>query len=213
MRRSASTPPSSTKPPIDAPPIISIPPKTHAAIDVADWRRHTEYLGEYARLGERHRVIRWFWEAVTHTLDEAQRARLLQFTTGGGSVPAQGFKGLQSNDGHFRRFNVQSVRRQDSSFPRAHTCFNKCVGIRGCMHACVKLSGSGSLCAFLPQPSPPCPPLSLAPPPPPFFTQHTQQTTTQAGPAAVRVQGGADSRPAACMQHGRHGDRFHHRLA
>ena len=92
---------------------------------MADWRRHTEYLGEYARLGERHRVIRWFWDAVSQSLDEGQRARLLQFTTGGGSVPAQGFKALQSNDGHFRRFNIQSVRRQDLLYPRAHTCFNK----------------------------------------------------------------------------------------
>jgi hypothetical protein len=40
-------------------------------------------------------------------------------------VPAQGFKALQSNDGHFRRFNIQSVRRQDLLYPRAHTCFNK----------------------------------------------------------------------------------------
>ena len=32
---------------------------------------------------------------------------------------------LQSNDGNFRRFNIQSVRRQDCAYPRAHTCFNK----------------------------------------------------------------------------------------
>lgn len=56
---------------------------------MADWRRHTEYLGEYARLGERHRVIGWWWDVVENGLDEAQRARLLQFATGGCSVPAQ----------------------------------------------------------------------------------------------------------------------------
>ncbi|EWM26036.1 hect e3 ubiquitin [Nannochloropsis gaditana] len=94
-------------------------------IDVQDWKRHTEYLGRYQRLGERHRVIRWFWEVVEHRLNEESRVRLLQFITGGCSVPAQGFKALQSNDGNFRRFNIQSVSTQDCVFPRAHTCFNK----------------------------------------------------------------------------------------
>lgn len=41
----------------------------------------------------------------------------------------QGFKALQSNDGQFRRFNIQSARRQDLCYPRAHTCFNKCVAV------------------------------------------------------------------------------------
>jgi hypothetical protein len=35
------------------------------AIDVSDWRRHTEYLGQFLRLGDRHPVIRWFWEVVS----------------------------------------------------------------------------------------------------------------------------------------------------
>ncbi|GAB5037906.1 hect e3 ubiquitin [Nannochloropsis oceanica] len=94
-------------------------------IDVQDWKRHTEYLGVYQRQGEQHKIIRWFWEVVEDRLDEESRARLLQFTTGGCNVPAQGFKALQSNDGNFRRFNIQSVRREECIFPRAHTCFNK----------------------------------------------------------------------------------------
>jgi hypothetical protein len=71
------------------------------------------------------------WYASTHhpgqveSFDEEERARLLQFCTGACRVPAQGFKALQSNDGNYRRFNIQSVRRQDCPFPRAHTCFNK----------------------------------------------------------------------------------------
>lgn len=62
-----------------------------AAIDVTDWKRHTDYLGQYIRLGERHPVIKWFWEAVEGFSVE-ERARLLQFCTGTCSVPAQGFK-------------------------------------------------------------------------------------------------------------------------
>ena len=101
-------------------------PPTHSAVlDVPDWKRHTEYLGQYQAKGENHQVIKWFWEVVEKRLDEEGRARLLQFVTGGCNVPAQGFKALQSNDGNFRRFNIQSIRRHECIFPRAHTCFNK----------------------------------------------------------------------------------------
>ncbi|CAN0030870.1 unnamed protein product, partial [Choristocarpus tenellus] len=31
----------------------------------------------------------------------------------------------QSNDGNFRAFSMQSIRKRESAFPRAHTCFNK----------------------------------------------------------------------------------------
>ena len=37
------------------------------------------------------------------------------------------FKALQSNDGNYRRFNIQPISKVDSVFPRAHTCFNKFV--------------------------------------------------------------------------------------
>lgn len=94
------------------------------AIDLDDWRRHTDYLGEYSMSKERHKVIKWFWMAVG-ALDDEGRVRLLQFVTGCCRLPAQGFKALQSNDGKFRRFNIQSVSKADCLYPRAHTCFNK----------------------------------------------------------------------------------------
>jgi hypothetical protein len=80
-------------------------------IDMDDWVRHTEYMGEYNRMGARHKVIKWFWEVVTSFTDE-ERIRLLQFTTGCSRLPAQGFKALQSNDGNFRKFNLQSIRKE-----------------------------------------------------------------------------------------------------
>jgi hypothetical protein len=83
-------------------------------IDLDDWKRHTEYLGEYYRLGPRHKIIRWFWEVVTAYSDE-ERIRLLQFTTGCSRLPAKGFRALQSNDGNVRRFNIQSIRKIVSS--------------------------------------------------------------------------------------------------
>ena len=93
-------------------------------IDMEDWKRHTEYLGEYARLGPRHKIIKWFWKAV-EAMTVEERVRLLQFTTGCSRLPAQGFKALMSNDGNYRRFNIQSITKEQSLYPRAHTCFNK----------------------------------------------------------------------------------------
>jgi E3 ubiquitin ligase SMURF1/2/E3 ubiquitin-protein ligase NEDD4 len=50
-------------------------------LDVDDWIRHTEYLGEYKKIGEKNQVIQWFWESVRNFSNE-ERIRLLQFATG-----------------------------------------------------------------------------------------------------------------------------------
>jgi E3 ubiquitin ligase SMURF1/2/E3 ubiquitin-protein ligase HUWE1 len=82
-------------------------------ISLEDWMRHTDYLADYSRQGARHRVIRWFWMAV-EAMGREERVRLLQFTTGCSRLPAQGFKALQSNDGNFRRFNIQAISKKVS---------------------------------------------------------------------------------------------------
>ena len=100
-------------------------------VDVADWRRHTDYHGDFARDGygqpeepnssddpeagrgaaggvqKLHPVCQWFWDAVEHELDEAERSLLFQFATGACRVPAQGFKALQRNDGKYQRFTLE----------------------------------------------------------------------------------------------------------
>jgi hypothetical protein len=93
-------------------------------VDVNDWRRHTSYHGVYARQGEAHHAIRWFWEIVEEMSSE-DRSRLLQFCTGSSRLPPHGFKALQSNDGHYRRFSIHSIRRRDSMLPRSHACFSR----------------------------------------------------------------------------------------
>ena len=49
--------------------------------------------------------------------------------TGGGRVPAQGFKALQRNDGKYCRFHIQSADASGSAasgvLPVSHTCFNR----------------------------------------------------------------------------------------
>lgn len=82
-------------------------------INLEDWMRHTDYLSDYSRQGARHKVIRWFWLAV-EAMSREERVRLLQFTTGCSRLPAQGFKALQSNDGNFRRYNIQAISKKVS---------------------------------------------------------------------------------------------------
>jgi len=31
-------------------------------IDIEDWKRNTEYSGDYERKGASHKVVKWFWE-------------------------------------------------------------------------------------------------------------------------------------------------------
>uniref|UniRef100_A0A7S1UN23 HECT-type E3 ubiquitin transferase n=2 Tax=Grammatophora oceanica TaxID=210454 RepID=A0A7S1UN23_9STRA len=93
-------------------------------IDMADWKEHTEYSGEYDEIGPDHQSCQWFWEIVTE-FDQEMKARLLQFVTGTSGVPSRGFGVLQGNDGNIRKFTVHGVQTGVCLYPRAHTCFNR----------------------------------------------------------------------------------------
>merc|ERR1712070_532047 len=94
-------------------------------IDTEDWKRNSEYTGDFERRGANHKVVAWFWDVVEKDFSGEQKARLLQFTTGTSGVPATGFAMLQGNDGNIRKFTVNSITKSASIFPRAHTCFNR----------------------------------------------------------------------------------------
>ncbi|KAH8054340.1 ubiquitin protein ligase [Aureococcus anophagefferens] len=74
--------------------------------------------------GADHDVVRWFWDAV-RAMDGATRSQLLQWTTGHGRVPVQGFSHLMGRDGALRPFTLTSVALSAATFTRAHTCFNR----------------------------------------------------------------------------------------
>jgi hypothetical protein len=80
-------------------------------IDVADWKENTEYLWLYRKQGANHKVIKWFWTAV-EAMSHEERIRLLQYVTGCARLPSQGFKALQSTDGRYRKFNIQSIYKK-----------------------------------------------------------------------------------------------------
>mmetsp|Transcript_29043 Transcript_29043/g.43921 ORF Transcript_29043/g.43921 Transcript_29043/m.43921 type:complete len:305 (-) Transcript_29043:67-981(-) len=94
------------------------------SIEMEDWKKHTEYSGEYDRDGPNHDVCVWFWEVVSE-YDQELKARLLQFVTGTSGVPAKGFGSLQGNDGNVRKFTVHGVTLETCVYPRSHTCFNR----------------------------------------------------------------------------------------
>ncbi len=93
------------------------------SIDVADWRTHTVYRGDYQ---PEHQVIKWFW-GVLEKMTNAQLERFLQFCTGSTRVPAEGFRGLMSNNGKKCMFCIEPKQGRDpaSDFIVAHTCFNR----------------------------------------------------------------------------------------
>jgi len=90
-----------------------------AEIDVADWRRNTEYRSGYH---DTHPVIIWFWTAINR-FDNERRLRLLQFVTGTSSIPYEGFSALRGSNGP-RKFCIEKWGKT-VSLPRAHTCFNR----------------------------------------------------------------------------------------
>ena len=93
-------------------------------IDVDDWMANTLYQGQFESRGAQHKSCQWFWEVVRE-FDQEHRAKLLQFTTGSSGVPARGFSVLQGNDGNIKKFALSGIRKDQSLFPRAHTCFNR----------------------------------------------------------------------------------------
>jgi len=86
-------------------------------IDMEDWKKHTEYSGEYEDCKD-HQSVQWFWKIVTE-MDHETKARLLQFVTGTSGVPARGFGVLQSNDGSIRKFTIHGLPLDVCLYPRA----------------------------------------------------------------------------------------------
>lgn len=94
-------------------------------IDIDDWMANTSYTGLYEGKGEEANTVQWFWEVVRDEFDQETRARLLQFVTGTSGVPSGGFSVLQGNDGNVRQFCIHGITKQNSFYPRSHTCFNR----------------------------------------------------------------------------------------
>jgi E3 ubiquitin-protein ligase NEDD4 len=81
-------------------------------IDLDDWKKHTDYEGEFLSARSRHQSCEWFWEFVEN-LDNTMKRRLLKFATGSSGVPGRGFEFLQSNDGKLCKFTLLGIATDD----------------------------------------------------------------------------------------------------
>ncbi|KAI9720525.1 MAG: hypothetical protein M1828_005609 [Chrysothrix sp. TS-e1954] len=88
-------------------------------VDVDDWKNNTEYHNYNASSPQ----IQWLWRAI-RSFDKEEKARLLQFVTGAGKVPLNGFKELEGMNG-FTRFSVHKDYGDKDRLPSSHTCFNQ----------------------------------------------------------------------------------------
>ena len=88
-------------------------------VDIDDWRANTDYQNYNASSPQ----IQWFWRAV-RSFTKEERARLLQFVTGTGKVPLNGFKELEGMNG-FTRFSIHKDYGPRERLPSSHTCFNQ----------------------------------------------------------------------------------------
>ena len=92
-------------------------------IDIAEWEENSIYKGIY---NKSHKVINWFWTALSqHTQEEL--SKFLQFSTGSSRVHIKGFKFLESNRGEIAKFCINSVNynKKGNNYIKAHTCFNR----------------------------------------------------------------------------------------
>ena len=93
-------------------------------IDVADWKRSTQYTGGFT---EAYSTVLWFWKVVK-TMSAQQRAEMLHFVIGSSRAPATGFAQLMGYGGNQQRFTLQPVAGQALPgrfrLPTASTCFN-----------------------------------------------------------------------------------------
>lgn len=88
-------------------------------IDIDDLAANTEYVG----FSPSSQVVQWFWEVV-RSLNQEDRARLLQFCTGTSKVPLDGFKALQGISGP-QKFQIHRAAHEQQRLISAHTCFNQ----------------------------------------------------------------------------------------
>jgi len=88
-------------------------------VDVDDWKNNTEYHNYNATSPQ----VQWLWRAI-RSFDKEERAKLLQFVTGTGKVPLNGFKELEGMNG-YTRFSVHKDFGNKDRLPSSHTCFNR----------------------------------------------------------------------------------------
>jgi len=86
-------------------------------IDVADLRKHTQYMGGYS---DSSRVVKDFWKLLEKGMTEDEQSKLLKFVTACPRQPLMGFASMVPT------FTISKMdcEQPDSKLPTSSTCFN-----------------------------------------------------------------------------------------
>ena len=88
-------------------------------IDLNDWKENTIYKGGY---NENHPIIKLFWEKLS-TLKKEEMIKFLEFATGSGSVPIDGFGSLKGIGGRIQKFCIEPHTNYSSDNPEQYVFY------------------------------------------------------------------------------------------
>ena len=88
-------------------------------IDLNDWKENTIYKGVY---NENHPIIKLFWEKLG-TMKKNEIIRFLEFSTGTGSVPIDGFGSLKGIGGRIQKFTIEPYINYSSDNPEQYVFY------------------------------------------------------------------------------------------
>ena len=100
-------------------------------IDINDWKENTIYKGCY---NSNHPVIKMFWEKIG-SLNKSQIIKFLQFSTGSGSVPIDGFGSLKGVGGKIQKFTIEPLTNYSAENPDEYK-FQK-IESKRCYHTII----------------------------------------------------------------------------
>lgn len=88
-------------------------------IDINDWMENTIYKGEF---NQNHPIIKLFWEKI-RSLNKNETIKFLEFSTGVGSVPIDGFGSLKGVGGRIQKFTIEPHTNYSSENPDQYTFY------------------------------------------------------------------------------------------
>ena len=82
-------------------------------IDLNDWKENTIYKGCYHA---NHPVIKMFWQKI-ESMQKQEIIKFLEFSTGSGSVPIDGFGCLKGIGGKIQKFTIEPLTNYSAENP------------------------------------------------------------------------------------------------
>lgn len=82
-------------------------------LDFHDLEKSARYVDGYT---DQSAIIGWMWEVIHNDMDERQKKKFLQFTTGSDRAPVSGLINMP--------FYIGRLGPDTDRLPQAHTCFN-----------------------------------------------------------------------------------------